>query len=34
MKNPLKKRLQTLQKVEVYLEPMRAYTMKLFCKYP
>ena len=33
MKNPLKKRLKSLQKVEVYLEPMLTYTMELFCKY-
>ena len=33
MKNPLKKRLESLQKAEVYLEPMRASTMKLFCEY-
>ena len=33
-KNSLKKkRLKSLQKVELYLEPMRAYTMELFCKY-
>ena len=28
-----KKRLKSLQKVEVYLEPMRASTMDLFCEY-
>ena len=28
-----KKRLKNLQKAEVYLEPMRASTMKLFCDY-
>ena len=33
MKNPLKKRLASLQKAEVYLEPMRASTMELFCEY-
>ena len=33
MKNPLKKRLESLQKAEVYLEPMRASTMELFCEY-
>ena len=33
MKNPLKKRLKSLQKAEVYLEPMRASAMKLFCEY-
>ena len=35
MKNPLKKikRLKSLQKAEVYLEPMRASTMELFCEY-
>ena len=27
------KRLKSLQKAEVYLEPMRASTMELFCKY-
>ena len=32
MKNPLKKRLKSLQKAEVYLEPMRASAMKLFCE--
>ena len=29
----LKKRLKSLQKVEVYLESMGASTMKLFCEY-
>ena len=33
MKNPLKKPLESLQKAEVYLEPMRASTMELFCEY-
>ena len=33
MKNPLKKRLESLQKEEVYLEPMPASTMELFCEY-
>ena len=33
MKNPLKKRLKSLQKAEVYLEPMRASAMELFCEY-
>ena len=33
MKNPLKKRLKSLQKAEVYLEPMRAFTMELFYEY-
>ena len=33
MKNSLKKRLKSLQKAEVYLEPMRASTMELFCEY-
>ena len=33
MKNPLKKRLESLQKAEVYLEPMRASIMELFCEY-
>ena len=33
MTNPLKKRLESLQKADVYLEPMRASTMKLFCEY-
>ena len=33
MKNPLKKLLKSLQKAEVYLEPMRASTMELFCEY-
>ena len=28
-----KKRLKSLQKAEVYLEPMRASTMELFCEY-
>ena len=27
------KRLKSLQKAEVYLEPMRASTMELFCEY-
>ena len=33
MKNPLKKRLESLQKAQVYLEPMRASMMELFCEY-
>ena len=35
MKNPFKKikRLKSLQKAKVYLEPMRASTMDLFCEY-
>ena len=33
MKNPLKKRLESLQKAEVYLEPMRASMMELFSEY-
>ena len=33
MKNPLKKSLEGLKKAEVYLEPMRASTMDLFCEY-
>ena len=35
MKNPLKKikRLKSLQKAEVYLEPLRASTIELFCEY-
>ena len=33
MKNPLKKRLKNLQKAEVYLEPIRASAMELFCEY-
>ena len=33
MKNPLKKRLRSLQKAEVYLEPMRASAMELLCEY-
>ena len=27
------KRLKSLQKAELYLEPMRASTMELFCEY-
>ena len=35
MKNRLKeiKRFKSLPKAEVYLEPMRASTMELFCEY-
>ena len=35
MKNHLKKikHLKSLQKAEVYLEPMGASTMELFCEY-
>ena len=33
MKNPLKKRLKSLQKTEVYLESMQASRMELFCEY-
>ena len=33
MKNPLKKRLESLQKAEVYLEPMWASMMELFSEY-
>ena len=34
MKNLLKnKRLQSLQKAEVYLDPTRAFTMEFFCEY-
>ena len=33
MKNPLKKRLESLQKAQVYLEPMWASMMELFCEY-
>ena len=35
MKNRLKKikHLKSLRKAEVYLEPMRASTMELFCEY-
>ena len=35
MKNRLKeiKRFKSLRKAEVYLEPMRASTMELFCEY-
>ena len=33
MKNPLKTRLKSLQKAEMYLEPMRASAMELFCEH-
>ena len=33
MKNPFKKRLKSLQKAQVYLEPMRASTIELFGEY-
>ena len=33
MKNPSKKRLESPQKAEVYLEPMGASAMELFCEY-
>ena len=33
MKIPLKKCFKSLQKADGYLEPMRAFTMELFCEY-